>query len=189
MVVAVGVTTVHSNATGRQVGAGPMRLSAFAVNMSNIGAGATAQVSIVIDRWSPDAVRENLVNIVTEKGPDSLLDALKKLPAVGRISTPGNLGYDLRYARKSPFGDGGTKIVLVTDRPIGGWEAVNHPRTLDYPFTLIQIQIPSSGVGEGKLSVATKVSYDKHDRAIELETYASEPIRLEKVRVEDFGGQ
>lgn len=161
----------------------PLRLTANAVNMSNIGTGQTATVDITINRWSADVERERLITVLLEKGPEQLLSALQDKRSVGRISTPGSIGYDLRYARESAFGDGGAKIVALTDRPIGGWEAINRPRVYDYPFTLIQIQIDSHGSGEGKLSVATKISYDKKERAIELETYASEPVRLENVHL------
>jgi hypothetical protein len=35
-----------------------------------------------------------------------------------------------------------------------------------------------------KMSVATKITYNKEKNAVELETYASEPVRLQNVRVE-----
>jgi hypothetical protein len=161
----------------------PLRLTSNGVNMSTVGTGQTASIDITIDRWSGDNEREQLLTAFLEKGPDQLLKSLQDRKSVGRISTPGSLGYDLRYARLSKFGDGGAKIVALTDRPISGWEAMNRPRVSDYPFTLIQIQLDSHGEGEGKLSVATKISYDKKDRAIELETYASEPVRLQNVHI------
>jgi hypothetical protein len=161
----------------------PLRLTSNGVNMSTVGTGQTASIDITIDRWSGDNEREQLLTAFLEKGPDQLLKSLQDRKSVGRISTPGSLGYDLRYARLSKFGDGGAKIVALTDRPISGWEAVNRPRVSDYPFTLIQIQLDSHGEGEGKLSVATKISYNKDERAIELETYASEPVRLQNVHI------
>lgn len=160
----------------------PLRLTSTAVNMSNIGTGQVATVDIIIERWSGDNERERLLTTFLDKGPAQLLDALQDRKPVGRISTPGSLGYNLRYARMSPDGDG-VKIVLLTDRPISGWEAMNRPRSYDYPFTLIQLQLDSHGEGSGKLSVATKISYDKKDRAIELETWASEPVRLQNIHV------
>lgn len=43
-------------------------------------------------------------------------------------------------------------IFLMTDRYIGAWEAANRPRTMDYPFTLIQLQGDKDGKGVGKAS-------------------------------------
>jgi hypothetical protein len=162
----------------------PLHLTANAINMSNIGTGQVGTVDITIDRWSGDNERERLLTTFTEKGPEKLLDALQDNKAVGRISAPGSIGYQLRYARLTKFGDGGAKIVALTDRPITGWEAINRPRSFDYPFTLVQLQLDSHGEGEGKLSVATKITYDQSEREIGLETYASEPVRLQNVHIQ-----
>ena len=61
--------------------------------------------------------------------------------------------------------------MLVTDRRIGFWEAANQPRSIDYPFTVIELRLNSDGEGEGKMSIATKIIADKEDnidRAREL---------------------
>ena len=42
----------------------------------------------------------------------------------------------------------------------------------------------SEGEGEGKLSVATKINFDKKKNVNELETYASEPVRWQNVKVQ-----
>jgi hypothetical protein len=52
------------------------------------------------------------------------------------------------------------------------------PRTIDYAFTLIEIRVDREGKGEGKMAVATKISFDKKKNQIELENYSSEPVRL-----------
>ena len=92
--------------------------------------------------------------------------------------------YDLRYARQLPLPEGGRRILVATDRRIGMWEARNQPRSMDYPFTLIEIRTDKDGNGEGKLSVATKITYNKDKQTIVLENYASEPVRLQSVKVE-----
>jgi hypothetical protein len=70
--------------------------------------------------------------------------------------------------------------MLATDRPISGWEAFHQPRTIDYPFTLIQLQLDRDGKGVGKASIATKITEDK-DGTIELENFSSEPVMLNDV--------
>jgi len=162
----------------------PLRMTAFAVNMSTVGRGGANTVDIQIDRWSTDAERQQLVAAFTEKGSDALLRELQRLKRVGFIRLPNTLGYDLRFARKHPGEDGGEQIIIATDRRIGFWEARDQPRTMDYPFTLIDIRLKSSGEGEGKLSVATKISFNKKKNTLELENYASEPVRLTTVKAE-----
>ena len=162
----------------------PLRMSAVAVNMSNVGRGGANVVDIEIDRWSTEAERDDLIAAFNAKGPDALLSKLQGTKRVGYMRLPNTLGYDLHYARKHPGEDGGEQIVIATDRRVGFWEARNQPRTIDYPFTLIDIRLTSAGEGEGKMSVATKISYNKKKHAVELENYASEPVRLTTVKVE-----
>jgi hypothetical protein len=148
--------------------------------MSNIGTGATATVDITINRWSTDAERDRLMGIFKEKGPDALLDALRDVPPVGTIRTPDSLAYDLRFARELPGEDGGRQIILVTDRPIGFWEAANRPRTFDYPFTVIELRLDKDNRGSGKLSIATKLTL--RNNVLVLENFASQPVMLNNVR-------
>jgi hypothetical protein len=41
------------------------------------------------------------------------------------------------------------------------------------------------GKGDGKLSLATKITMDRERRTIELENYSSQPVMLKDVRRED----
>src|SRR4051812_46549337 len=161
---------------------GPERFTAFAVDMSNTARAGnnSTTVDIVVNRWSSDADRDRLVKILQEKGQDALLNALQSLPVVGYITTPGSLRYDLHFARQRPAPEGGRSVVLATDRYITGWEAINRPRTIDYPFTLIQLQLDRNDQGVGKLSIATKIT--AHGETIELENFSSEPVRLNQVK-------
>ena len=158
----------------------PERFTANAVNISNVGRTGATPLDLVIERWSTDSERDRLMEIFKSKGPDGLLDALRDLPRVGYLRTPDSLGYDLRYARQMPGEDGGRRIVLITDRPIGFWEARNRPRTIDYPFTLIEMRLDGDGRGEGKLSIATKVTLNGD--VLVLENYANQPVMLNDIR-------
>ncbi len=187
--VAVSATLLSA---GEQSSAGPMRLDAWAVNMSNTATGANARIDIRVDRWSSDAEREQLIRTFFDKGQDGLLRQLQKAPVKGRLRNPGRqgpdphqtaLGWDLRYAWHQPTADGGQRIVIATDRYVSVWEARNQPRTMDYPFTFIEIHLDSSGEGEGKLAVATKLFFNKKKNIVELENYSSEPVRLQNVRL------
>jgi hypothetical protein len=167
-------------------------ITAFAVNMSNIATGANAVVDIRIDSWSTAEERKKLITTMVEKNADALLKELQKMPKHGRFSIPGlqgpdpqqlRLGHDLRYTWQTPQPDGGRRIVIATDRYIGFAEARNQPRTIDYPFTLFEIHVDKNGEGQGKVAVATKISFDKKKNQIELENYSSEPVRLNNVKV------
>jgi len=160
----------------------PEKFTAFAVNSSNMTDRAqTSQVDITISRWSTEADRERLRTILREKGQDALLSELQKMPVVGYINTPGSLRYDLHFARQVPQPEGGRRIVIATDRYIGSWEAANRPRTVDYPFTIIELQVDRSGQGKGWASIYTRVTATE-DGNIELENFADQPVILNDVK-------
>jgi hypothetical protein len=171
----------------------PLRLSAFAVNMSTVQRPGTAVIDLRITRWSTPSEREKLIGTAVDKGQNALLRELQRMPNHGKISIPGwtgpdphnaRLGWTLRYAVAVPGEDGGTRIGIATDRYIGVWEARESPRTKDYPFTLIEIRLDPSGKGVGKMAVATRIDFDKKKQQMVLENYASEPVRLNQVTVE-----
>ena len=171
-------------AAAAQTHGGREKFTAFAVNLDGTAIAPTGAgvVEILVERYSTDAERDRLLKALMEKGPETLLDTLQSLPRVGYIRTPNSIGYDLHYARKAPLPEGGERVTLATDRYIGFWEAANRPRTIDYPFTVIELRLNSDGVGEGKMSIATKITMDKDKKQIELENYGTQPVLLNNVR-------
>ena len=159
------------------------RLEATTVNMSNIGRPGADRVEIVIERWSSEHDRDALISTLKDKGSDAMLSALQKLPRVGYIRRGGGgtIGWDLHFARERKLEDGGRQIVVATDRPMSFWEAAHRPRSADYDFTLADIRFDGDGKGVGKLTVAAKISVNK-EGAIEIENFATEPVRLTDVR-------
>jgi hypothetical protein len=155
------------------------QFTAIAIANNNIVTGA-GTVLIDITRWSTEAERSRLVNTLMKKGADALLDELRDARPVGRIRTPDSLGYDLHYAQQTRDAEGNRQIVIATDRPVSFWEAVNRPRTIDYPFTVIQMQIGREGKGKGTMSFFTKIRA-RGNNTIELEDYATAPVMLTEI--------
>jgi hypothetical protein len=153
--------------------------SAAAIRSDNLGSGAD-RVIMRVTRWSTEAERSKLVPLLLKNDNAALLDVLRELKSVGTIRTPDTLAYDLRYAHQEPGEDGGRRIVLATDRPISFWEAANRPRTIDYPFTVIQMQIDKTGEGKGTMSVATKII--ARANTIELENFTTSPVMLSDIK-------
>jgi hypothetical protein len=146
--------------------------------------GKAGPVEFVINRYSTDEERDRLLKVLQDQGPDKLLSDLQKLPRIGYFRTPNSIGYDLKFARKVPGDDGGERITMITDRYITFWEARNRPRTIDYPFTLIEVRMGPEGKGEGKMSLATRITYDKKNNTIVLEDYKSQPTMLNEIKRE-----
>lgn len=168
-----------------------LHVRAFAVNMSNIGTGSTATVEMNIERFSSASEREHLITTMIESGQDALLRELRKTAPKGRITFPEyrgsnpqiSLGFDIHYAWQDELPEGGRQIVVMTDRYMSFWERRNQPRTVDYPFTLIEMHVDAKGEGSGRMAVATKISFNKDTNVIELEHFASEPVRLTKIEI------
>lgn len=178
-----GLAVVSALALAPPVAAQEERFSAWAVSMGNIATGSNAQVDIVINRWSSDAERERLVKAFVDKGQDELLKQLQKIkPPVGRFNVVGQLGWDIQFAREVKGEDGGRRIFIATDRKISFREAASNTRTMDYPFTLIELRLDQNGEGEGRASIMTKITWNKKKDVLELENYSSEPVRLQQVR-------
>jgi hypothetical protein len=170
-----------SRAPHAQTMGSPERYTAAAINMNR---GAAGNIEIVVNRWSTDAERDKLMSVMLEKGPEKLLDTLQDLPRMGYFRTPDRVGWDIHFARKTAGKDGGEHVTLVTDRRISFWESVNQPRSIDYPFTVVELHLNRDGEGEGKMSIATKIIADKENRIVTLENYDTQPVMLNNVRRE-----
>jgi hypothetical protein len=182
--VLILLTALGTTASGQRApDALPQEFHANAIGTGGLYTRPVAsQVDITISRWSSAGESERLLTTLKEKGPEALLDAVRDAKSVGTIRTPGNLAYDLRYAQQEMIGDGIQRIVLITDRPMSMWEAVNRPRSYDYPFTLIELRVNANGEGEGKLNLATRIDVSRTGKMVQLENYDTQPIQLSEVR-------
>jgi hypothetical protein len=177
--VASLAVTLSSSTVPAQTHGEREEFTANAIVNDNLGAGM-GRVIMRVTRWSTEAERGLLTRTLLKSGPSDLLDVLQDQKSVGTIRTPDSLGYDLRYAHQEPSEDGGRRVVIATDRPMSFWEAANRPRTVDYPFTVIQMQLDKNGEGKGTMSYATKII--ARGNTIELENFSSAPVMLTEVR-------
>jgi hypothetical protein len=155
------------------------RFTGFAINMD--GAVNTGTVDFTIERWSTDAERDKLLALIPKEhdSPDKLVRALQGMKSVGTIRTPQTLAWDLRYARQFKGEDGGRRIVLVTDRPIGFREARNSSRSMDYPFSILEIRLNAKDEGEGKIFGGSKVYVEKGELVVE--NWGTQPTRFNQI--------
>ncbi len=162
----------------------PQRFTAVAISTGGPRTtGGATTIEITINRWSTEAEAARLIEVMKSKGAEALLEVLRGMKPVGTIQTPGNLAYDLHFAQQESAADGGRRIFLATDRPISYWEDVAQPRTINYPFTFIELRMNGQGEGEGKLALATKIDVAKSGKTIELVNYATQPIQLNQVKL------
>ncbi len=159
--------------------AGKEEFTAFGANLN---AGRAGVVDITIERWSADGDRATLLQAFADKGQDEMLKVLLKMPRLGFIRLPNTMGHDIHYAVQQPLPDGGRRVIVVTDRPIGMREARNSSRTMDYPFTMVEFRFTAAGVGEGRMSTGTEIVKSKDGTHLELETWQNTPVQFTQVK-------
>jgi hypothetical protein len=153
----------------------------FTANFVDLNTGRAGPVQMSVTRWTTEAERTAFQQAIFKRGQNELLDVLRDSRSVGRIYTPGNIGYDLRYAESKALPDGGREIILATDRPMSYREMTSRPISSDYPFTWVQFRIRPDGTGEGKLFVAARIIGEEADDLIEVQDFAITPVRLQNI--------
>jgi hypothetical protein len=100
---------------------------------------------------------------------------------LGRLGTPFP-SERLRYARQFQDEGGRRRIVLALDRPISFAEAVYNPRWREYDVTLIVMDLDWQGNGEGQCAVSVRLSVDQERKALVIENFGTEPVRLTRIK-------
>lgn len=115
----------------------------------------------------------------------SLTGAIGKAPTLGYLWTNEVAGYSIRYAYRTSLPDGGERIILATDRRLGGFGAAWKPLAptqTEYPFTIIEMRLNPRGQGEGKTTLTTKVIVDSGAGTLAVDNYAAAPAILAGVK-------
>ena len=175
-----------------EVPAVPFVITTFAVNMTNAGTGGNQVFEIRVNGWSTPAERQRLIDLAP-KGQNDVLKAMSKEKSKGIIRIPGwqgpdpqnyKLGWDLRYTWHDSLPEGGERIVLGLDRQMSMQELWNQPRSVDYPFTFLEIHMPKQGKGEGRMIAFAQVKFDKKANQIVMEQYSAGPVQLNEVTIQ-----
>ena len=155
--------------------------TAWALNMLGGGGGTT--VTIGIYRWSSDAERAALINILKTEGNAELVADMSQLPQVGYIYTQGTLAYALFYSRENTLPDGSKQIVLATNRPISFAGSISPGAQQKYDLGVVEMRLPKSGGdGEGKIIAQGMASIDDKTGKIEVNNYSGQPTRLLQIK-------
>jgi hypothetical protein len=124
--------------------------------------GRNIGITITIYDFSGPDERQQLVEAFTKGQNQGLVNALTKMPAVGRISITGTLGYDLSYIRSIPTPTG-RKIRFVTNRQIRFGEAYADSQSQNFNLTAGEIDINTQDKDKstGVLYPAAQLILDK----------------------------
>jgi hypothetical protein len=105
--------------------------------------GKTFNVKVTIYEFSTPEDKQVLVDAFKKGQNQGLVNALTKMPAVGRIAITGTLGYDLSYIRLIPT-ETGRKIRFITNRQLRFGEVYANSQTVSYNLTAGEFDVNDS---------------------------------------------
>jgi hypothetical protein len=120
--------------------------------------------------------------------PEAALEkALNETTTVGYLWSSEIAGYALRYAGKIDNPDGSHRIVLITERRLGGantrWNPTFEGAANSYEFSVIELRLNAKEEGEGRASLAGKVGPDANAKIVSMENYEALPAVLRDVHM------
>jgi len=130
--------------------------------------GSTIQLDIRINRFNTDQEIKNFADILVEGGQDALRRALEK-EDVGQVSPTGRVGTQIAVARKKKSG-GQTRIRVIVARNMSVAELRYSGRSVDYPYTILELIVDENGKGAGTAIGAAKIRFDKKKQVYEIES-------------------
>jgi hypothetical protein len=156
-------------------------ITATARLKSRGGVEASAPVTIVIDRYSTDAERDDILAALKERGTAGVRNLLITRNQIGSLQVGGvSTALKFIYARTTA---GGRLITAVTGTPIafvGGGVPDAPPGRAGFDLGLVMFEVTSSGAGRGELVPAAKVRADAHG-AIVTDDYSADVVLLSDV--------
>lgn len=143
--------------------------------------GRTLNLNINIDSYTSDQQVQQYLVQLQEEGQDALRKTLENVK-VGRIAPVAATGTDLSIARVFET-EQGKVIRLVTPRPVSFFEAYRHGRSMNYPFTIMELRLDKEGKGEGSIMAGAKLNFK--DGKLDIESYGNQYAKLANVRAWD----
>jgi hypothetical protein len=124
--------------------------------------GKNFTVRLIVYEYSTPEDRKILVESFQKGQNDGLANALEKMKAVGRITMPGTLGFDVSYIRdiKTPTG---RSIRFITNRKIAFGESYWSTQSKSFNLTAGEIRIneQDKNKSDGVLFPATQLTINK----------------------------
>jgi hypothetical protein len=136
--------------------------------------------TLTIDSYTPDDEVLRITRTLKDGGQDALMKAIGSEKR-GMIQVGTGLGQDLNAVWVTIGEEGERRITALSRRWIGVFEARRGTRSMDYPYTYIELFVDEKGKGDGGLIPAAKVR-TIGDKTIEVENFGIYPARLTNVK-------
>ena len=141
----------------------------------------TSTFTLVINKHTSDERAQRLLGLLQEDNENALLDAVRQ-EDVGTFSIGSRIGPRVNVVRERMI-DGKVRVFAAFERWKGFGELRGGYRSLDYPFSVIEMYIdPRTGRGDGTFVAAAQVHWKKNKKTgedqIEIENFATFPAKL-----------
>ncbi len=125
-------------------------------------AGQNIGVTLDIYQFSTPADKQVLVQAYQQGQNKGLVNALRKMKAVGHVEITGTLGYDCSYIRVFPTPTG-RKIVFLTNRQISMAEAWTDSNSMSFDLTagILELNDQDKSKSTGNLYPAAQLTLNK----------------------------
>jgi len=131
--------------------------------------GPNVSINVFVDKYNTDQEMKRYADILLESGPDGLRRALEK-EDLGRFAPIGGVGLPLAIVRKLVESD---QIVIraLTIRTVSFPELRKAGRSIEYPYTMLEMVLDRDGKGTGTAIGAAKIRFSQKKDTYELESF------------------
>jgi hypothetical protein len=146
----------------------PEQYSAVWAVVGGTAGGTTVPFDIRVKKYNSFDDVKAYADLVAKSGPAALRSALEKQD-LGQLSPVGKVGTPIAIARKVTDGDK-TIIHVVTVRNLSFVELRYSGRSVDYPYTILELVLDKNGKGTGTAIGAAKIRFNKKTGKHEIES-------------------
>jgi hypothetical protein len=147
------------------------------VSPRGIRADKVAELTLTVQRYATQEDADGLDKIYDAEGSDGLIKAIRKM-SFGEAKIVGGPTRRINWVRVFE-GEGGDRIVIVTDGPLYFPEDEPDFRSRD-SLGFIRLDLNKAGKGGGTLAEAVKIDVTEDD-VLQIQAYQTTPIQLRDV--------
>jgi len=133
-----------------------------------------------IDQYNSDEEATALALALRDEGQKAVLDKLWTMKQVGILKVGGQGNAFPLFLARSKKSPAGRVIRCFTTRRIAPSDLNFGPRSMEYPFGIIEIILPEEGAGTGQIVGMVQLGFSA-DTTIAVKAYGLVPMRLMNV--------
>jgi len=160
------------------------RYSGNLLRLYGPSATRTSRLTMGIDAVTSDEEVQALRMLLRSEGAAAVMKRLADVE-MGAIFTTGSIAVPLCFVRIEQKPDGkGRRIIGIAARRIAFQETWHQTRSLDYPWSVVILEVDAKGKGEGKLLEAAKIEMAENGK-VEITYNTTQPARVLNVKHSD----